>query len=121
ADEAGAPASAAKPKRPRWGPWATLGWVVPIGLVMVISQTLSVILYWQWLRATHPGQRIEIFDLRMDGGALAFSLTASTPFLLGFLAYVIHLSRVPLKEYLALKLPLWREIRLGVGVLAAVL
>jgi membrane protease YdiL (CAAX protease family) len=88
---------------------------------MVISQTLGVIAYWQWLRYVHPGQPVNILDLRTNGGALGLSLTLSTPFVLGFLAFVIRLSRVPVAEYLALKLPHWRELRLGFAALAAVL
>ena len=108
-------------RRKRWGPWATLAWSVPLGLVMIISQTVGVIAYWQWLRYAHPAQPVEILDLRTNGGALGFSLTLSAPFVLGFLAYLVYLSRVPIAEYLALKLPHWREVRLGFAALAAVL
>src|SRR5215469_14523183 len=97
-DEANPPGPTEPRRRERWGPWATIGWSVPIGIVMVISQTLGVIAYWQWLRHLHPGRPISILDLRTDGGALGFSLTLSTPFVLGFLAFVIRLARVPIKE-----------------------
>ena len=112
---------AAPRRRERWGPWATIAWTIPIGLVMLITQMLGVIIYWRWLRLIHPGQPVNILDLATDGGALGFSLTLSTPFVLGFLAFVIRLSRVPVAEYLALKLPHWREVRLGLLALAAVL
>jgi membrane protease YdiL (CAAX protease family) len=120
-DDASPPDPAAPRRRERWGPWATIAWSVPIGIVMVISQTLGVIAYWQWLRYLHPGRPVNILDLRTDGGALGFSLALSTPFVLGFLAFVIRLSRVPVTEYLALKLPHWRDVRLGFAALAAVL
>jgi len=112
---------AAPRPRARWGPWATIAWSIPIGIVMVISQTLGVIAYWRWLRYVHPDQPVNILDLRTNGGALGFSLTLSTPFVLGFLVFVIRLARVPIAEYLALKLPHWRELRLGFAALAAVL
>src|SRR5215813_6664541 len=120
-EDAGAPGPVGPGKWRRWGPWATLAWSIPIGIVMVVSQTLGVIAYWRWLRYIHPGQPVDILDLRTDGGALGFSLTASTPFVLGFLAYVIRLSKVPIAEYLGLKLPQWRDVRLGFAALAAVL
>jgi hypothetical protein len=108
-------------RRERWGPWATLAWSVPIGIVMVLSQTVGVIAYWRWLRYVDPAHPVSILDLETNGGALGFSLTLSAPFVLGFLAFVVRLSRVPMAEYLALKLPHWREVRLGVAALAAVL
>jgi membrane protease YdiL (CAAX protease family) len=107
--------------RARWGPWATIAWSIPIGIVMLISQMAGVIAYWRWLRLIHPAQPINILELSTNGGALGFSLTLSTPFVLGFVAFVVRLSRVPIAEYLALKLPRWRDVRLGFALLAAVL
>jgi len=52
---------------------------------------------------------------------LAFSLAVSAPIVLGIVAVVVRLSHVPLRDYLALRWPSWRQLGLGVGVLALTL
>ncbi|HEY4265396.1 MAG TPA: type II CAAX endopeptidase family protein [Micropepsaceae bacterium] len=107
--------------RRRWGPWATLGWAVPIMLVMVVFQTLGALAYLRLARFLHPGQTIALTSLGSNGAVLAFSLAVSAPAVLGIMALAVRLSRVPLREYLALKWPRVRDVAIGVGSLAAVL
>ena len=109
------------PRRRRWGPWATLGWGIPLAATAVISQTLGAFGFVMWWRLLHPDQPITRADIGTNGPLLAFSLAASTPLVLGFLALVVRLSGVPLREYLALKWPRWREVGIGVAALACVL
>ena len=107
--------------RLRWGPWATLAWAIPIIVAMVLSQTLGVFAFLRLWRLLHPEQTIVLASLASNGAVLAFSLAVSAPAVLGVIALVVRLSRVPLTEYLALKWPRWREIGTGIGLLAAVL
>jgi len=107
-----------KDLRSRWGFWGTLGWSGPIVAVMILSQTLAAIAFLRLWRALHPGAPISLADISSNGAVLAFSLAASAPIVLLIVAAVIRLSRVPLRDYLALKWPSWRELGMGVGVLA---
>jgi uncharacterized protein len=107
--------------RRRWGPWATLGWAIPIMLVMVIFQTLGAFAYLRLSRLLHPEQAIPLSTLGSNGAVLAFSLAVSAPAVLAIIAFAVRLSRTPLREYLALNWPRGRDIALGVGSLIAVL
>jgi uncharacterized protein len=107
--------------RLRWGPWATLAWAVPIMVVMVLFQTLGALAFrtlWQHL---HPEQVISIASLASNGAVLAFSVLVSAPAVLAVIGLVVRLSRVPLGDYLALKWPRWRDVGMGIALLAAVL
>ena len=119
--ETAEPSGPAKPKRQRWGPWATLGWAVPIALTLMISQILGLVLFQAWWNASHPQQHLDFPQLIINGGALAASLAVSTPFLLGLLFLIVRLSHVPISDYLALKPPRWRDLGRGVAAVAAVL
>src|SRR5207253_1188200 len=112
------PGSAA---RSRWGFWATLGWSAPIVTVMILSQTLGAIGFLRLWRALYPGAPIPLADIGSNGAVLAFSLAVSAPIVLAVVAGVIRLSRVSLRDYLALKWPSWRELGAGLGVLAVTL
>ena len=109
------------PSRSRWGFWATLGWSVPIVAVMMLSQTLGAIGFVRMWRAFNPDAPIRISDIASNGAVLAFSIAVSAPFVLAAVAGIIRLSRVPLRDYLALKWPSWRELGVGLGVLAMTL
>src|ERR1700680_4403672 len=91
------------PRRRRWGPWATLGWGIPLAATAVISQTLGAIGFMMWWRIVHPDQSITRADIATNGPLLAFSLAVSMPLVLGLLALVVRLSGVPLRQYLALE------------------
>src|ERR1043166_1701698 len=104
--------------RLRWGIWATLGWSVPIVGTMILSQTLGALAFLRMWQILHPRAPISLAHIGSNGAVLAFSLAVSAPIVLAIVAVVIRFSRVPLRDYLALKWPSWRELGVGVGVLA---
>ena len=117
-----APAAPAPVKtRLRWGPWATLAWGVLIMVVMVLFQSLGAIAFWKLWQHLHPEQVISIASLASNGAVLAFSVVVSAPAVLAVIGWAVRLSRVSLTDYLALKLPRWRDIGIGIALLAAVL
>jgi membrane protease YdiL (CAAX protease family) len=105
----------------RWGPWATLGWGIPLAAATILSQTLGAFIFVMWWRFLHPDQSITRADIATNGPLLSFSLAVSAPIVLGLLAVVVRASRVPLREYLALKWPRWRDFGIGAAALLAVL
>jgi membrane protease YdiL (CAAX protease family) len=107
--------------RRRWGPWATIGWAIPIMVVMVVFQTLGALVYLKLWKFLHPDQTISLATLGSNGAVLAFSLAVSAPAVLAIIALAVRLSRVPLREYLALKWPRARDIGIGFVSLAGVL
>jgi membrane protease YdiL (CAAX protease family) len=116
------PAAAVPAKtRLRWGPWTTAAWSVAILVVMVLSQTLGALAFWKLWQRLHPEQAISIEGLASNGAVLAFSVLVSAPAVLAVIALAVRLARAPLSDYLALKLPRWRDIGIGVTLLAAVL
>ena len=108
-------------KRLRWGPWTTAAWSVAILVVMVLSQTAGALIFWRIWERLHPEQPIEIATLASNGAVLAFSVLISAPAVLAFIAFAVRLARVPLADYLALRVPRWRDIGIGAALLAAVL
>jgi membrane protease YdiL (CAAX protease family) len=109
------------PRPQRWGPWATLGWGIPLAATAILSQTLGAFAFLTWWRFLHPDQPITRADIATNGPLLAFSLAVSAPIVLGLLAIVVHASRVSLREYLELKWPRWRDFGIGAAALLAVL
>jgi membrane protease YdiL (CAAX protease family) len=107
--------------RLRWGPWATLAWGALIMVVMMLFQSLGAIAFWKLWQRLHPEQVISIASLASNGAVLAFSVVVSAPAVLAVIGWAVWLSRVPLADYLALKLPRWRDIGIGIALLAAVL
>jgi hypothetical protein len=109
----------ARPRR--WGPWATLAWSAGAAVVLIVSQTLGAIAYVAWTGGFPQGAPIRAEDLQNNGAMLSVVFLLSTPLVLAYLALAVHLSRVPFREYMALKWPRWRDVLIGIGALAAVL
>src|SRR5258708_28881805 len=109
------------PQPLRWGPWATLGWGVPLAASAILSQTLGAFGCVMWWRSLTPDQPITRDDIATNGPLLAFALVVSAPIVIGLLAIVVRASRVSLREYLALKWPRWRDFGIGAAALAGVL
>src|SRR5258706_3478743 len=109
------------PQPLRWGPWATLGWGVPLAASAILSQTLGAFGFVMWWRFLHPDQPITRDDIATNGPLLAFALAVSAPIVIGLLAIVVRASRVSLIEYLALKWPRWHDFGIGAAALAGVL
>lgn len=108
-------------RKARWGPWATLAWGLAAAAVMVSTQTLGAVLYVFWQRSAHPDQPIRIEDLPANGPALTAAVIVSAPFLVGFIAIAVKLSRQSFDAYLGLRWPNPGEFLIGVAVLASVL
>jgi membrane protease YdiL (CAAX protease family) len=107
------PSAPKEPAPSRWGFWGTLGWSAPIVAAMIVSQTLGAVAFLKLWQGSHQRTPIPLDEIGSNGAVLAFSLAV--------VAGVIWFSRVPLREYLALKWPSWRELGLGVGILALTL
>lgn len=88
---------------------------------MVASQTAGAIAFVLWWRSVDPEQPIRIEDIGSNGSALTIAFLVSTPIVLGFIAFAVRLARVDFADYLALNWPRWRDIGIGVGLLAIVL
>ncbi len=112
---------AERPDTGRWGPWATIGWSIPIVVMMILSQSAGAIVYLRWWRFLHPEHPIAFSAIASNGAVLAVAIGVSAPIVLAFLVFVIRLSHQPVKEYLALRFPRWRDIGLGASLLALVL
>jgi hypothetical protein len=108
-------------QRLRWGPWATLALSAPIILALILSQTLGAFVFLRWWRFAHPEQPIALSAISSNGPVLAFSVAVSTPVVIGLLVLLVHLARIPLREYLALKPLRWRDLGVGVAALGGVL
>ena len=115
------PAPAPVNKRPRWGVWTTFAWAVPILVTMILFQTVGALIFWKMWERLHPEQVISIANLASNGAVLAFSVLVSAPATIGVVALAVRLAHIPFTEYLALKWPRWRDVGLGIGLLAAVL
>jgi membrane protease YdiL (CAAX protease family) len=115
------PNSPERRRRPRWGPWATLALSAPIILAVVLSQTLGAFMFLRWWRFAHPEQPIAFSTIASNGPVLGFSVVVSTPVVIGLLVLLVRLSRIPPREYLALKLPRWRDLGVGAGAIGGVL
>jgi membrane protease YdiL (CAAX protease family) len=105
----------------RWGPWATLFWSAGCGILMVASQTAGAIAFLVWWRSVHPEQPIKIEDIGSNGSALTVAFLVSVPLVLGFIALAVRLARIDFADYLGLHWPGWRDIGIGVALLATVL
>ena len=109
------------PQPLRWGPWATLGWGIPLAATAILSQTLGAFGFVMWWRFLHPDQPITRDDIATNGPLLAFALAVSAPIVISLLAMVVRASRVSVIEYLGLKWPRWRDFGIGAAALAGVL
>jgi len=98
-----------------------LAWGIPLALTAILFQTLGALAFLRLWRYEHPDHVIPIASATSNGAVLAFSLAVSAPVVLGLLALAVALSGVPMADYLALKWPRWRDVKVGVVALVAVL
>ncbi len=103
----------------RWGPWSTLAWAFGAATVWVGGQVGGAVLFLIWWHRHHAPLPLD--RLASNGPAIAFAVLFSTPFVLGFLAFAIRLSRQSFADYLALKLPRLRHFIAGLGGLILLL
>lgn len=104
-----------------WSFWKTVAWGIPITLAAVLFQTLGALGFLAIWRALRPRNPISLADAVSNGAVLASSLALSAPLVILLLVWIVRLAKVPIREYLALKWPSWRELAAGVLGLALVL
>jgi membrane protease YdiL (CAAX protease family) len=98
-----------------WGYWATLGWAL---LAFVVSQfaALAVLV---WLRI---GNLEALLAVPFDGAMVTLFIVIANPLMIAVIALAVRLARARQVEYLALKLPQARDLRVGlvwlVGLIA---
>jgi membrane protease YdiL (CAAX protease family) len=64
-------------------------------------------------------RRYRLSDIASNGAVIAFLAGGFRAHRSGRCGWIIRLARVPLRDYLALKWPSWRELGCGLGVLRA--
>jgi len=104
-----------------WGFWLTLAWALGAAAVLFFSQAVVAILFVIATRRAHPEQPFAIQQIANNGPLIAWTILASTPFLVAFLALATRRARTPFAEYLGLTWPGWRHIALAFVALAGVL
>lgn len=107
----------APPKPERWGPWTTLAWVAGALMVTLIVQVFTLFAFLHWWNGAHPGNPLGLRALNTNGPAIVILTVVSTPFLVGVLAWAAWLSRIPVRDYLALAWPSARELLIGLAAL----
>src|SRR5687768_5853797 len=102
------------------GPLATLGQWLGAVVPLVLGTLLSMAL---WAAIT-PGVAVgdltslDMSVLESDGALLAIYGVVSNALVTAYLILIIRRTKIPLAEYLALKWPSWRDLALGVALLA---
>jgi membrane protease YdiL (CAAX protease family) len=110
-----------KPKRPRWGPWATLGWGVLIVVVYSLAQTIAALIFvLSWNNAS-PHDLLDLSTLESNGPLLGVATLASTAAVTGIIWWAAKLSRIPPAIYLALRWPSRRNLLIGLAIIAVML
>ena len=110
-----------RPKTPRWGPWSTLLWMALIAVVYTLAQLVSALIFLAWWPAAFPDQPLVLEDLGTNGPLLGVVTLVATIAVLGVVTLAVRLSRVSLKNYLALRWPSWRSLAVCLGLTALLL
>ncbi len=110
-----------RPKAPRWGPWSTLLWMALIGVVYTLAQLVSAFIFIVWWPTAFPDQPLVLADLGTNGPLLGVVTLVATIAVIGVVILAVRLSRVSLKNYLALRGPSWRSFAMSLGLTAALL
>lgn len=98
-----------------WGPWASIGWTLLCLVVLFGVQMIALIVYVD-LRV-RSGAKLDPVELVSSGNLLALVTVASTPVVIALVAALIVLRRNPVREYLALRAPSWRQFFVSLGPL----
>ncbi len=110
------------PAQPQvWGFWKTLAWGIPLTLTAVLFQTIGAAGFlglWRYLEPKHP---IPFSSITSNGAVLASSLAISAPVVILLLVWIVRLTKVPLRDYLALRWPGPKDFAIGFAALAALL
>jgi membrane protease YdiL (CAAX protease family) len=119
--EAGALVSAPSPRPPRpFGPLASIGLTVLLVIAMIVVQGAVAIVISIFMAGTaaHAGPSREH---ALDGLLVSVGSLASVPVVIGVLALFVRARRIPLREYLALRVTGARQSALAVGGMLALM
>jgi hypothetical protein len=98
-----------------WGYWATLGWAF---LAFVVGQ-FAALAALVWVRISNLEA---LLAEPFDGATVTIFILIANPIMIAVIALAVRLARTGQGEYLALKLPQTRDVRLGlvwlVGLIA---
>src|SRR6266849_1595278 len=82
-----------------WGVWLTLAWALGAAAVLFVSQGLVAVLIVVAMRRAHPEQPFRIEQIVTNGPLIAWTIIASTPFLVAFLALATRRAHRSLIDY----------------------
>lgn len=97
-----------------WGYWATFGWAF---LAFIAGQfgAFAIILL------LHVGNISEVLASPFDGGKVTLFIIISNPITIALVALAVWIARAPQAEYLALKLPVARDVWVGLICIAGLI
>ena len=100
-----------------WGYWATLGWAL---LAFVASQFLALAV----LVLLRISDLDSLVNAPFDGKMVTLFIVIANPIMIAIIVLAVVAARAPLADYLALVLPSWRDLGIGlvclVGLIASV-
>ncbi len=105
-----------RPKSPRWGLWGTLLWMALIAVIYTLAQLVSALGFLAWWPIAYPDQPLTRRDLETNGPLLGVVTLTATAAVLGIVALAVRLSRISMKEYLALRWPSRRNLAICLGL-----
>jgi hypothetical protein len=107
------------PRPPRvWKFWGTALWGLFIFAVVLVAQIGTVA--WIVLRRGGPLDLSTAAEVVAQGPTLALSVIFGLPAVLAALWVPIRLSRTPFADYLALRLPSWQNLLIGIVAMLVV-
>lgn len=97
-----------------WGYWTTLGWSIVAFLVGQFAG-FGVLL---WLRG---GDWDSVLQTPFDGVLVTIFIAIANPVTIAVLAIAVRIARSDLYDYFALKWPVARDLKLGIGMLVVLI
>jgi membrane protease YdiL (CAAX protease family) len=103
-----------------WGPIVTLGQWLGAVVPLVLGTLLSMVVWAAITPGVEVGEltSIDMSVVESDGALLAIYGVVSNFLVTAYLILVIRRTKIPVVEYLALRWPSWRDLALGVALLA---
>jgi membrane protease YdiL (CAAX protease family) len=97
-----------------WGYWATLGWAF---LAFFASQFIALAV----LLSLRLSDLNSVLTTPFDGTMVTLFILIANPVMIAVIALAVRLARAPQTDYLALKMPPPRDLRLGLLCLVALI
>jgi membrane protease YdiL (CAAX protease family) len=102
-----------RPKAPRWGVWATIGWGAVIAAIYLTTMLVAASGFIFWWESTFPEQPLDFANLASNGPLLATVTPVANLAAIGVVILAVWLSHVQLANYLALKWPSRQNFLIG--------